>query len=85
MKITLDIPDYDVTTGLKVKWEEGFEIITNSGNGSTTILANRAGLISLANILLNLSQETVPSGSHIHLDDLNSLESGSVELILVKK
>ena len=40
--------------------------------------------MSLARHLLVLAQEEAPSGSHIHLDSFNSLEDGSVELILDK-
>ena len=40
--------------------------------------------MSLARHLLVLAQEEAPSGCHIHLDEFNSLEDGSVELILDK-
>jgi len=52
-------------------------------DGNTTIVsANKAGLISLAKNLTLLADEL--SGSHIHLDDYNSLEEGSSELIIEK-
>lgn len=34
--------------------------------------------------LLTLAQDSVPSGTHIHFDDLNSLEDGSIGLIIEK-
>ena len=34
--------------------------------------------------LLLFSQDACPPGHHFHFDDLNSLEEGSVELILEK-
>lgn len=48
------------------------------------ISANREGLLSLANHLLNLAQAEVPCGTHIHLDEYNSLEDGSLDLIVEK-
>ena len=61
-------------------WEEGFQIDVRVGNGTALILANREGLVSLANHLKALADE--PVGSHIHLDRWNALEDGSAELIL---
>ena len=48
------------------------------------ISANKAGLVSLANHLLALAQDDVKIGTHIHFDDLNSLEENSVGLIIEK-
>jgi len=39
----------------------------------------------LANHLLNLSQENIPSGYHLHFDEYNSLENGSCDLIIQKQ
>ncbi len=61
-------------------WEEGFQIDVRVENGAAVIRANREGLLSLANHLRALAGE--PAGSHIHLDQWNALEDGSVELIL---
>lgn len=44
------------------------------------IAANREGLVSLANNLMALAEES--PGSHIHLAEDNSLEDGSCELII---
>ena len=46
------------------------------------ISANAAGLRSLANHLMALADEE--SHSHFHLDEYNSLEEHSVELIVEK-
>ena len=67
---------------MKIKWENGFEISVKNVNGAVVLSANREGLVSLANILLTLSQEK--TGDHIHLDESNSLEDGSCELIIEK-
>jgi len=53
-------------------------------NNTAIIIANKEGLLSLANHLVNLAQDAIPKGSHIHFDDSNSLEDGSVELIIEK-
>lgn len=82
MDLKISIPPYSKETGIHLHWEEGFTINTFAGDGNIRISGNKEGLRSLANHLLNLSQENVPSGTHIHLDELNSLEENSVELIL---
>lgn len=85
MEIKLEIPAFTIDRGLEYKWKSGFNIETKFENGAITILANREGLISLANHLLNLAQENVPSRYHLHFDEYNSLEEGSLELIIEKK
>ncbi|RZK27124.1 MAG: hypothetical protein EOO43_00650, partial [Flavobacterium sp.] len=70
--------------GFKFEWEKDFTIETKVVEGEILILANKAGLISLARHLLSLAQESVPEGYHIHFDEYNSLEDGSVEIILQK-
>ena len=65
---------------MELRWEDGFRIRTSVQNGEIVITANREGLISLArNIEALAGQEP---GAHIHLDSYNSLEDGSVELII---
>lgn len=49
-----------------------------------TITANKEGFTSLTNHLLHLAQEKIPSGYHLHFDEYNSLEEGSLELIVQK-
>ena len=65
---------------MKINWEDGFEISAAARDNEVTISANREGMVSLANILLALAEER--PGAHIHLDQHNSLEDGSCELIL---
>ncbi|MGW3779149.1 Imm32 family immunity protein [Streptomyces sp. NPDC005056] len=50
--------------------------------GEVVIEANAAGLRTLAGHLLTLSQDDVPDGSHLHLEDSNGLADGSVSLVL---
>lgn len=71
---------------MELKWKDGFLIeVTLPSSGGVVITANDAGLISLANHLLMLSNSSVPNGYHLHFDELNSLEDGSCELIIEKK
>ena len=65
---------------MDLHWENGFVIDVRTESGAAVIRANREGLLSLANHLKALAGE--PAGSHIHLDQWNALEDGSVELIL---
>ena len=65
---------------MKINWTGDFTIRTAARPGEITICANRDGLLSLAGILTALASE--PSGSHVHLDEYNSLEGGSAELVI---
>ena len=60
---------------------KGLRISVNALGNEVAIRANKSGLISLARHLLTLVQDSVPKHSHIHLDEYNSLEEGSAELI----
>lgn len=65
---------------MELDWEDGFSISASVDGDAMVISANREGLVSLANHLLTLSEEE--PGSHIHLDENNSLDDGSCELII---
>ena len=67
---------------MDIDWSDGCEIAASIEGGTARIIANREGLISLANICLALAKEN--PGTHLHLDEHNSLEDGSCELILEK-
>ena len=67
---------------MDLHWEEGFTISVGTDSNTVVIRANREGLLSLANHMAALAEET--PGSHIHLDEYNALEEGSVELIIEK-
>ena len=69
---------------MEFKWEDGSTIATRiEADGAIVISANSAGLRSLANHLMALADEG-PTRSHFHLDEHNSLEEHSVELIVEK-
>jgi hypothetical protein len=84
IQMIVEIPTYTPSQGFTYQWEDGFVIQASVENGVTLIQANKAGLISLANHLLNLAQDGIPPGVHLHLDDLNSLEESSSELVIEK-
>lgn len=83
--IKIEVPKYNPEKGIEYNWENGFDIETNIDAGIIKITANKEGLISLANHLLNLSQDDIPLGYHLHFDEHNALEEGSIELIIEKK
>lgn len=84
MIISLNIPDYSPDTGVVLNWENDFQIKVSAQDAEVLIEANKDGLVSLANHLLNLAQPSVPTGTHIHLDKYNSLEEGSSDLVIGK-
>ena len=65
---------------MKAEWVDGFEIRVTAEKGETVISANREGMLSLAKQLRMLA-DRVP-GDHIHYDENNSLEEGSVVMII---
>lgn len=66
---------------MKVEWIDGYKILVNiQNNNEVVISANKQGLLSLA-IQLKALAEGVP-GDHIHYDEDNALEKGSVEIII---
>ena len=68
---------------MEINWHDGFNIKVKAENGEVLISANKEGLLSLADQLTALSEES--AGSHIHYGDYNSLEDGSDELIIELK
>jgi len=83
MKVQIEVPDFE--GALYLNWEPGFKISAKMGMGNNVIISsNRAGLISMARHLLLLAQPAVSIGHHYHFDSSNSLEKGSVELIIEK-
>ena len=65
---------------MKIKWIDGFSIRVSIVNGAAVIYANKEGLLSLADQLTDLAEES--TGSHIHYDEHNALEEGSAEMII---
>ncbi|MBQ6911551.1 MAG: hypothetical protein IJQ35_05220 [Bacteroidales bacterium] len=68
---------------MKIEWVGDFKIEVGLDiDNAVVISANRDGLLSLARQLTTLADESV--GSHIHYDEYNSLEDGSIEMIIAK-
>ena len=68
---------------MKIEWVGDFRIeVSLDIDNAVVISANRDGLLSLARQLTTLADE--PVGFHIHYDDYNSLEDGSIEMIIAK-
>ena len=67
---------------MEIQWESGFTISVRQVSGEIVIEGNRAGLRSLANLLNQLAD--MPEGAHVHLDEYNSLEEGSLPVIIDK-
>lgn len=84
MKIELNIPEYSKERGMIFSWEDGFIIKTEVTENQINIAANKEGLVSLAKHLLFLAQDKTPVDHHFHLDEYNSLETGSKELLITK-
>ncbi|MBO9674695.1 MAG: hypothetical protein J7577_14705 [Sphingobacteriaceae bacterium] len=83
-ELTLNIPHYSTKHGAVSNWEDGFVIKSDVVKDQIIIAANQAGLISLAKHLLFLAQDETPLDCHYHLDEHNSLEIGSKEIIICK-
>jgi len=86
MKYVIEIPDFSPGEGVELEWETGFRIRVGADvDGGVRIAANSAGYRSLARLFLQMSQPEILSGSHIHLDDSNSLVEDSKELIIERE
>ncbi|MBR0490515.1 MAG: hypothetical protein IJJ82_00515 [Clostridia bacterium] len=84
MEVILNINKYNSHSGIRLNWEENYKIEVSDNHGEIVISANKEGLLSLANHLVNLAQYDIPVGSHIHLDQYNSLEKGLNDVIFQK-
>ena len=67
---------------MNIEWIDGTKITVKAEGNEVLISANIQGLLSLAKQLVALAKED--AGSHIHYDEYNSLEDGSVNLIIEK-
>ena len=67
---------------MNISWENGSIITVKVVNEEVVISANKEGLLSFAKQLSQLARQD--QGSHIHYDKYNSLEEGSIDLIVEK-
>lgn len=85
MNVNIEIPDYLSANGFQYDWCKNFQISTYIENGTFVLRANKEGLVSLAKQLLQLSQDEVPRGFHLHYDVFNCLEDYSSDFIIEKE
>ncbi|MGG1554731.1 Imm32 family immunity protein [Paenibacillus ferrarius] len=85
MKLEIDIPEYDPAKGLKVIWENNFEIKAIKMGDDFVIEANKEGLISLAKQMLSIAYNDLFSGFHIHYEESTCLEKGSASFVIELK
>lgn len=81
MRVDLNVPPYDATTGLTFEWDDDFELALVVEAGEVVISANQAGLTTLARHLLTLAHSSAPVGVHLHLTAGQEIDS-PVDLIL---
>lgn len=67
---------------MNIRWEKSAEISVRIEDDTVVISANREGLLTLADMIGDLSESF--SGDHIHLDENNGLNEGSDEVIIEK-
>ena len=92
MKAIIEFPDFVPGYGIQYHWVGNSQISISFDEDTVVIKANKDGLLSLANHLLNLSQDSVPKNYHIHFDDLNvhfddlngGVERGSFGVVIEK-
>lgn len=80
----IEVPPYQPARGgFDILWEESFSIaVSSQSDGSVVIRGDAGGFVSLARMLPTLGEPEVPSGTHVRLDASNSLEEGSVALLI---
>lgn len=83
--VEVEIPDDDPRDGFKFNWTDGHEFDSAFEDGELVITANQAGLLSLANHLINLADDKWPSGHHFHFDVGVELDEGAIPVVFVKK
>lgn len=82
MKICVEVPEYRPADGFRFVWEDGFLLQVVTDGDAVILRGNAPGLVSLARHLLALARPDHAGGHHFHLDESNSLEAGSIELIV---
>ncbi|AJE42518.1 Imm32 family immunity protein [Streptomyces nodosus] len=63
-------------------WEEDARIEVRNLGREIVVEANAAGLKTLAGPSPRARQDGTPDGAHLHLEEHNGLEEGSVSLVL---
>jgi hypothetical protein len=84
-KVTVEIGGFNAERGLELVWENDARIKLEKRFEWVVLIANAAGLRTMASHLLSLAETGVTSGHSLHLDDSNGLEPGSIGVILQRE
>ena len=84
MQKLIDLGSYS-SAGLSIVWVPDSKLAVEVRGSEILIHGNSAGLLSLAQHLATLAEPDVPSGVHLQLDEHNSLEPGSADLVLERR
>ena len=85
MKLLIELPDCEEDGGIDVIWHKGSYVKVDSYDNTVVISANEAGLKSLGEQMIYLSQSNIINGAHVHLDDFFcGSELEGLELIIEK-
>jgi len=71
--------------GLQYSWVDDYRLRVRRVRDEIVIEGDAAGLETLAQHLLTLAQPAVASGSHLHLEESNGLDSGSASVVLERQ
>ena len=82
--VKIEIPDTEPRNGMHFNWTDGWEFQSTFDHDEVVFAANKEGLLSLANHLINLAQDQFPSGHHFHFDRGVELSDDSVAVVFMK-
>jgi hypothetical protein len=80
--VTFEIPLYIPGRGLDYHGMTSGAFEVALGSNEICINADKEGLLTLARFLINLAQDGVPAGKHVHFDPGVELTEGSVGLVV---
>lgn len=87
MKVEIEIPDYNPTSGVPREWDvrDNLQSEWHQKDGEFVIIANSEALHDLAVHLLTLAQKEVPVGTHMHYDSFNfTAAENSTPFVVIK-
>jgi hypothetical protein len=76
---------YDDQVGVLFDPDGDFSLNVHIVDGAVTIFGNRDGLRSLAQLLVDLAEPSVPLGHHVHLSSTVCLGQGSASIAVVRQ
>jgi hypothetical protein len=85
MDANIELGSYSKESGLRLVWVPGYTLTVVAGADGVTVCGNSEGLRSLAQHLLTLADDVVPSGVHAHMEPGLELDDDSTSLVVEKK